>query len=71
VMQVEVGGASNNASGTATAVTDYIQTLRNHGALGCFYWEPEVYSPFDTYSAGAWNTNGEPIAQIMNAVLDA
>ena len=71
VMQAEVGGASNNPSGTATAVTDYIQTLRNHGALGCFYWEPEVYSPFDTYGSGAWNTNGEPIAQIMNGILDA
>jgi arabinogalactan endo-1,4-beta-galactosidase len=70
VMQVETGGPTSS-SGTPTAVTEYIQGIRNGGGLGVFYWEPEVYAPFDTYGSGAWNTNGEPIAAIMNAVKNA
>jgi arabinogalactan endo-1,4-beta-galactosidase len=67
VMQVEFGGNSNNPSGTAASMKGYIDGVRNFGGLGVFYWEPEVYAPFDTYAAGAWNTNGKPIAQILDA----
>ena len=60
VMQVEFGGPENNPSGTETSLEVYINGLNSGGGLGVFYWEPEVYAPFDTYSEGAWQTNGEP-----------
>jgi len=70
-MQVEFGGPSSKPTSTAAALTDYCQGVRNAGGLGFFYWEPEVYAPFATYSSGAWQTNGEPIAAIMNAFKNA
>ncbi|MGA3129536.1 MAG: glycosyl hydrolase 53 family protein [Terracidiphilus sp.] len=70
VMQVEFGGPVSS-SGTATAATEYIQTLRNGGGLGVFYWEPECYSPFCTYTEGAWETTEEPDTAIMNAIQSA
>jgi arabinogalactan endo-1,4-beta-galactosidase len=65
-MQVEVGGPSSNPSGTETTIKNYISALVSNGGQGCWYWEPEVYSPFTSYSMGAWNTNREPTV-IMNA----
>ena len=39
------------------------------GGMGVFYWEPEVYSPFDDYASGAWQTNYEPTTA-LNGFLD-
>ena len=65
-MQVEVGGPSSNPSGTETTLQNYLSALVSNGGQGCWYWEPEVYSPFTSYAMGAWNTNREPTV-IMNA----
>lgn len=64
-MQVEFGGPVSNASGTETALENYANALKSNGGQGLLYWEPEVYSPFTSYSMGAWSTNREPTA-IMN-----
>lgn len=66
-MQVEFGGPSNSPGHCAESLSAYVAALRSDGGQGFFYWEPEVYSPFDTWGDGAWQTNGEPIATIMNA----
>jgi arabinogalactan endo-1,4-beta-galactosidase len=60
VMQVEFGGPENNPSGTQSSLEGYISGVNDFGGMGVFYWEPEVYAPFDTYASGAWQTNGEP-----------
>ena len=55
-MQVEFGG-------NESALEAYLTALKNDGGQGLLYWEPEVYSPFSSYSGGAWNaTNREPTA---------
>jgi arabinogalactan endo-1,4-beta-galactosidase len=59
-MQVEFGGPENNPSGTQSSLEGYVSGVNDFGGLGVFYWEPEVYAPFDTYGEGAWQTNGEP-----------
>jgi len=33
----------------------YISGLKSFGGLGLFYWEPEVYSPFQQLWHGAWD----------------
>jgi arabinogalactan endo-1,4-beta-galactosidase len=71
IMQVEVGGKVSKGADTAAAVTAYIQGVRNGGGLGVFYWEPEVYSPFDVYDMGACGTNGKFSPTIMGAFLAA
>jgi len=70
-MQVEFGGPASSPGSTAKALNIYCQGVRNAGGLGFFYWEPEVYAPFASYSAGAWQTNGQPISTIMNAFKSA
>jgi len=64
VMQVEFGGPENNPSGTQSSLEGYISGVNDFGGMGVFYWEPEVYAPFDTYGSGAWQTNGEPTAAL-------
>ncbi len=71
VMQVEFGGNLSSPGATATAATQFIQGVRNFGGLGVFYWEPEEYSPFCTYGAGAWETNREPDTTVFNAIKSA
>jgi arabinogalactan endo-1,4-beta-galactosidase len=52
-------------------IAAYINALKATGGLGLFYWEPEVMTPFETYSMGAWDsTTHEPTA-IMNAFMSA
>jgi len=55
VMQVEFGGRYDRATQTRDAMTAYINGLKGFGGLGLFYWEPEGYSPFTTYTMGAWD----------------
>ncbi len=70
-MQVEFGGASSNPAQTAKSLNAYVAALRANNGLGFFYWEPEGYSPFDTWTESAWQTNGQPIVQIMSAFQTA
>jgi len=65
-MQVEFGGQVSKVGSTESALEAYLTALKSNGGQGLLYWEPEVYSPFTTYSMGAWNSaNREPTA-IMN-----
>ena len=65
-MQVEFGGPVSNPSGTETTLENYLTALRNNGGQGLWYWEPEVYSPFTSYSMGAWNSSNREPTAIMN-----
>ena len=65
-MQVEFGGPVANPGSTETALETYISSLKSHGGLGIFYWEPEVYAPFDTWDETAWNASTLEPTVIMN-----
>ncbi len=52
---------------TQAAVKAYLTALKSTGGQGCFYWEPEVMTPFASYGMGAWDSaTGKPTA-IMDA----
>jgi arabinogalactan endo-1,4-beta-galactosidase len=55
VMQVEFGGRADRADRTYADLVYFIQQDRSNGVQGLFYWEPEQYTPFDTYTMGAWD----------------
>ena len=65
-MQVEFGGPVSNPGSTEAALETYISSLKSHGGLGIFYWEPEVYAPFDTWDETAWNASTLEPTVIMN-----
>ncbi len=71
VMVVEVGGQETKAADTKSVITTYINFLQNNlpsgTGLGVFYWEPEGYSPFVSYSMGAW----DPLTKEPTIALDA
>jgi arabinogalactan endo-1,4-beta-galactosidase len=72
IMQVEFGGRFDRASRTKTDMASYITGLKNIGALGLFYWEPEVYAPFNTYGSGAWDpTTQQPTIALNSFLLGA
>jgi arabinogalactan endo-1,4-beta-galactosidase len=70
-MQVECGGQVSKVSSTEAAVVAYINALKSNGGLGLFYWEPEVMTPFATYSMGAWDSATHQPTAIMNAFTSA
>jgi arabinogalactan endo-1,4-beta-galactosidase len=65
-MQAEFGGSSSSPGSTEKTLEAYITALKANGGLGLFYWEPEVYSPFDSYGSGAWNSSTKEPTVIMN-----
>jgi arabinogalactan endo-1,4-beta-galactosidase len=65
-MQAEFGGPVNSPGSTEKALEAYITALKANGGQGIFYWEPEVYSPFDSYASGAWNASTREPTIIMN-----
>lgn len=65
-MQVEFGGRVDRASSTQAALQAYLTALKNNGGQGLLYWEPEVYSPFTTYTMGAWDSSTREPTTIMN-----
>ncbi|MBB6131127.1 glycosyl hydrolase 53 family protein [Mucilaginibacter lappiensis] len=71
VMIVEVGGPETKAVDTKSVITTYINYLQNNlpsgTGLGVFYWEPEGYSPFTSYTMGAW----DPTTMQPTVALDA
>jgi arabinogalactan endo-1,4-beta-galactosidase len=66
VMQVEYGGPLNKATQVRDSLRAFITGLKGFGGLGCFYWEPEVYSPFSSYGSGAW----DPSTRRPTAAMD-
>ena len=69
VIMVEVGGAVTKAAQTNTTIKQWIAgiTTMSGGDGGVFYWEPEGYSPFVSYSMGAWDS----VTKQPTAALDA
>jgi len=65
-MQAEFGGNVSSAGSTEKSLEAYISALKSAGGQGIFYWEPEVYSPFDSYAAGAWDSSTKEPTVIMN-----
>jgi len=65
-MQAEFGGSVSSPGSTESALEAYKSALVSTGGQGIFYWEPEVYSPFDSYSAGAWSSATKEPTIIMN-----
>jgi arabinogalactan endo-1,4-beta-galactosidase len=65
-MQAEFGGPVNSPGSTEKSLEAYITALKANGGQGIFYWEPEVYSPFDSYASGAWNASTLEPTIIMN-----
>ena len=65
-MQAEFGGPVSNPGSTESALEAYISALGSTGGQGIFYWEPEVYEPFDSYASGAWNSSTKEPTAIMN-----
>ncbi|MFJ4621536.1 glycosyl hydrolase 53 family protein [Streptomyces sp. NPDC088812] len=69
VIQVEFGGRYDRADRTYTDLAYFIQRNRSAGVQGLFYWEPEMYTPFDTYTMGAWNPTTRMPTRAMDAFL--
>jgi arabinogalactan endo-1,4-beta-galactosidase len=69
VMQVEFGGRADRADRTYTDLSYFIQRNRSNGVLGLFYWEPEQYTPFDTYTMGAWSPSSRMPTHGMDGFL--
>ena len=65
-MQVEFGGPVSKVGSTESALEAYLTALKSNGGQGLLYWEPEVYSPFTTYTMGAWNSSNREPTAIMN-----
>ena len=65
-MQVEFGGPVSNPGSTESSLEAYITQLKATGGQGIFYWEPEVYAPFDTWDETAWNASTLEPTIIMN-----
>jgi arabinogalactan endo-1,4-beta-galactosidase len=71
VMQVEFGGPVSKPASVKADLTTYIKGLKGFGGLGIFYWEPEGYSPFTSYTMGAWDsTTKRPTAALQGFLND-
>jgi arabinogalactan endo-1,4-beta-galactosidase len=70
-MQVEFGGRVDRASRTETDLESYITGMKSIGGLGVFYWEPEVYSPFNSYNLGAWDSTTQEPTVALDGFLNA
>ena len=66
VMLCEIGMPwdSNNAAAVTKKMVDGCKNIKQ--CLGVFYWEPEAYNGWKSYSLGAFDKSGKPTAA-MNA----
>ena len=55
---------SNNAAAVTKKMVDGCKNIKQ--CLGVFYWEPEAYNGWKSYSLGAFDKSGKPTAA-MNA----
>jgi len=69
-MVVEVGFSNFRPDITYQFIVYMIEKTRQAQGLGVFYWEPIAYSPFTSYSKGAWDDDGSP-SVAMDAFLDS
>jgi arabinogalactan endo-1,4-beta-galactosidase len=69
VMICEVGMPESEATNCEGFITDLIHKVRavpNKQGLGVFYWEPESYNSWQSYTLGAFDNTGKPTVA-MNA----
>lgn len=66
VMQVEYGGPLSKPTQVRDSLRAFITGIKGFGGLGSFYWEPEGYSPFSSYTSSAW----DPGSRRPTAALD-
>jgi arabinogalactan endo-1,4-beta-galactosidase len=71
VLQVEYGGPLNKPTQVRDSPAAFITGLKGFGGLGTFYWEPEGYSPFSTYTSSAWDPATRRPAAALNGFLNA
>jgi len=66
VMLCEVGMPWDNASVAKSFLSDIITKSKAIGdnCLGVFYWEPEAYGQWKSYSLGAFDNSGKPTAAL-------
>ena len=69
VMVVEIGFDNSRPDITYQFIVYMIERTRQAQGLGVFYWEPIAYSPFTSYSKGAWDGDGSP-SVAMDAFLN-
>jgi arabinogalactan endo-1,4-beta-galactosidase len=69
-MIVEVGFSNSRPDITYQFIVYMIEKTRQAQGLGVFYWEPIAFSPFTSYSKGAWDTDGSP-SVAFDAFLDS
>jgi arabinogalactan endo-1,4-beta-galactosidase len=69
VMVVEIGFDNSRPDITYQFIVYMIVRTRQAQGLGVFYWEPIAYSPFTSYSKGAWDGDGSP-SVAMDAFLN-
>jgi arabinogalactan endo-1,4-beta-galactosidase len=63
VMICEVGMPWTDSVACKSFLTDIInktKSLANNNGLGVFYWEPECYNNWQSYSLGAFDNSGKP-----------
>ena len=63
VMVVEVGMPYNQPDMANQFLADIIsktKSVANHQGLGVFYWEPECYNNWNSYTLGAFDNTGKP-----------
>lgn len=61
VMICEVGMDVSQASACKAFITDIIAKTKSvNGGLGVFYWEPECYGTWYSYTKGAFDSKGKP-----------
>lgn len=63
VMICEVGMPWDQASAAKLFLTDLItraKAISNEKCLGVFYWEPEAYNGWKSYTLGAFDNSGKP-----------
>jgi arabinogalactan endo-1,4-beta-galactosidase len=71
VVQVEFGGPVSKPTQVEADLTTFIKGVKGLGGLGVFYWEPEGYAPFTSYTLGAWNSTMKRPTAALNGFLNA
>ncbi|MES1198256.1 MAG: glycosyl hydrolase 53 family protein [Chitinophagaceae bacterium] len=67
VMVLEVGMSWDQATACNSFLADLITKVKSVSGgrgVGVFYWEPEAYNNWQSYSLGAFDNNGKPTAAL-------
>jgi len=72
VMVCEVGMSWDSSTACNSFLKDIIaktKSVSNNKGIGVFYWEPEAYGGWKSYSLGAFDNSGKPTVA-LNAFND-